>query len=127
MKEYQVKVYANRTEWSLNGKLHREDGPAVESSGGTKEWWLNGVRHRKDGPAIEYADGTKEWWLNGKLHREDGPAVEWADGDKYWWLNGKLHSEEDWKKEVAKFKCPCSCDDKVVIIDGKKYKLVAMS
>ena len=34
---------------------------------GTKEWYLNGKLHREDGPAIEYADGGKEWYLNGKL------------------------------------------------------------
>ena len=56
---------------------------------GTKMWWLNGKLHREDGPAIEYADGTKEWWLNGKLHRTDGPAVEYADGTKKWYLNGE--------------------------------------
>ena len=66
--EYKVKVYAD----------------------GHKEWYLNGKRHREDGPAIEYADGTKCWYLNGKLHREDGPAVEYSNGDKHWYLNDKL-------------------------------------
>ena len=33
---------------------------------GTKEWWLNGKLHREDGPAIEYANGNKEWCLNGQ-------------------------------------------------------------
>jgi hypothetical protein len=61
MIEYTVKVYAD----------------------GSKEWWLNGKRHREDGPAVEHADGYKSWWLKGKRHREDGPAVEYADGDKY--------------------------------------------
>ena len=28
---------------------------------------INGKRHREDGPALEFADGTKEWYLNGKL------------------------------------------------------------
>ena len=28
--------------WYLNGKRHREDGPAIESSSGTKYWCLNG-------------------------------------------------------------------------------------
>jgi len=32
---------------------------------GTKVWWLNGKLHREDGPAIEWSNGTKEWWLNG--------------------------------------------------------------
>ena len=50
MIEYTVKVYKN----------------------GSKEWYLNGKRHREDGPALELADGRKEWWLNGMCHRENG-------------------------------------------------------
>jgi hypothetical protein len=80
--------------WSLNGVRHREDGPAVEYTSGTKEWWLNGVLHREDGPAFEYVSGNKEWWLNGDLHREDGPAVEYANGGKQWYLDGKRHRED---------------------------------
>jgi hypothetical protein len=75
MIEYTVKVYAD----------------------GSKEWWLNGKRHREDGPAVEHADGYKSWWLKGKRHREDGPAVEYADGDKEWWLNGNPMTEEGHK------------------------------
>jgi len=42
MIEYTVKVYANGTKfWYLNGKLHREDGPATEYADGTKHWYLN--------------------------------------------------------------------------------------
>lgn len=39
--------------------------------------WINsdGKLHRDDGPAIEHINGTKEWYINGELHREDGPAV----------------------------------------------------
>jgi hypothetical protein len=44
MIEYTVKVYPN----------------------GTKYWYLNGKRHREDGPAVEWADGTKCWYLNGE-------------------------------------------------------------
>ena len=33
---------------------------------GTKRWYLNGKLHREDGPAVEEADGTKEYYLNGK-------------------------------------------------------------
>ena len=61
---------------------------------GTKEWYLNGKLHREDGPAVEYSDGSKQWYLNGKLHREDGPAAEYPDGTKYWWFNDKrIHPE----------------------------------
>ena len=42
MIKYEVKVYAN----------------------GDKYWYLNGKRHREDGPAVEFADGSKWWYLN---------------------------------------------------------------
>jgi len=68
---YQVEVNEAGTFWRLNGKLHREDGPAIEWSDGHKEWWLNGKRHREDGPAVEFADGAKFWYLNGKQYTEE--------------------------------------------------------
>ena len=61
-----MKEYRNK-----HGNLHREDGPAYETSGGTKEWYMNGQRHRLDGPAVEYADGTKYWYLDGELVYDD--------------------------------------------------------
>jgi len=43
MTTYNVKVYNNRTEWfNLEGKLHREDGPASENANGDKSYYLNG-------------------------------------------------------------------------------------
>jgi hypothetical protein len=40
--KYEVRVYADgRKCWFLNGKRHREDGPAVEASTGYKAWYLN--------------------------------------------------------------------------------------
>jgi len=60
------------------------------------QWLLNGKYHREDGPAIEYPDGSKTWWLNGRLHREDGPAAEWANGYKEWYLNDKQYTEEEY-------------------------------
>ena len=50
----------------LNGKLHCEDGPAIQWSDGCKEWWINGKRHREDGPALIYCFDCMEWWLFGK-------------------------------------------------------------
>ena len=69
---------------------------------GTKEWWLNGKLHREDGPAYESYDGTKEWWLNGKLHREDGPAIEYSSGTKVWYLNGSEVTKEQHAKRTSK-------------------------
>ena len=49
MIEYRVKVWAN----------------------GDKSWWLNGKMHREDGPAYEGADGSKFWYLNGEEVTEE--------------------------------------------------------
>jgi hypothetical protein len=64
-------------------------------------WWLNGKRHREDGPAVIWADGTQAWRLNDKLHRTDGPAVILADGTQVWWLNGKEYTESEWKNAIG--------------------------
>jgi len=85
---------------------------------GYKEWYLNGKLHREDGPAFEYADGSKFWYINGKLHREDGPACEYANGDKEWWINGIKMSEQEFNLKTK------SCAGKIVEIDGKKYRLI---
>jgi len=63
---YTVKVSEDKTEWYLNDKRHREDGPAVEYKDGYKAWFLNGKRHREDSPAVEYGNSYKAWFLNGK-------------------------------------------------------------
>ena len=98
MKEYRVKVYDYKTEWfNLEGKLHREDGPAVE-----------------------YASGTNAWYINGQLHREDGPAVEWNNGTKSWYLNGINLTKKEFKQRMNS----TSCSGKIVEIDGKKYILI---
>ena len=122
--KYEVRVYENGDkEWYLNGKCHREDGPAIERANGNKFWYLNGELHREDGPAKEYANGDKSWYKEGKLHREDGPAVEPANGDKYWYLNDKEYSEAEFKKKIAK----SPCEGKIVEIDGKKYTLTSLT
>ena len=87
--------------WYINGKWHREDGPAVEWANGNKCWYIRGKLHRKDGPAAECADGTKYWYINGKCHREDGPAIEYANGDKHWYIQGNKYPDaQQWAKAV---------------------------
>ena len=84
---------------------------------GTKCWYLNGKLHREDGPAVEWSDGTKRWYRNGKLHREDGPACEFADGTKRWYIDGLALAEEGFNNKNK------TCNGKIVTIDGKQYKL----
>jgi len=68
---------------------------------GSREWHLNGKLHREDGPAIEYGNGGKVWYLDGKPHREDGPAVELSSGGKFWYLNGEELTEEEHRKATS--------------------------
>jgi hypothetical protein len=81
-------------EWYRDGKLHRDDGPAIEYADGSKEWWHDDKLDRDDGPAIEQPNSIKKWYRNGNLHRDDGPAVENSDGSKEWWRAGKWLTEE---------------------------------
>lgn len=76
------------SQYTLNGKLHRIDGPAIEWSCGDKEWFFNHKLHREDGPACEYVSGYKAWYKHGKRHRIDGPAIEHINGDKCYYVNG---------------------------------------
>lgn len=73
---------------------------------GTKFWYLppHGIYylHREDGPAIESTKGYREWWLNNELHRIDGPAVQHIDGKEEWWVSGKKFDTKevkDWIKQ----------------------------
>jgi len=88
------------------------------SKAGDKSWCLNGKLHREDGPAMEYSNGDKSWYTNGKLHRLDGPAVEWDGGINFWYLNDKRITEEQHKIATAP---KSSCSGKEVVIDGITY------
>ncbi len=70
-----------------SGKLHREDGPAVESISGCKSryksWYKNGKLHREDGPAIEYNDGYRSWYVNGEHYTE----IAYEEALKVWKMN----------------------------------------
>jgi len=81
-------------EYKVDGKLHREDGPALITDDGYQSWYKNGKWHRADGPACIWPDGTQQWCRNGKLHRENDPAHIGADGKQYWYKNGKCHRED---------------------------------
>jgi hypothetical protein len=72
----------------LNGKLHREDGPAIEYADGDKYWYINGELRRQC-----YHNGTVRYFENGQFHREDGPAVEFADGTKFWYIEGVSYNK----------------------------------
>ena len=105
--KYRVEVNAagTRRYYNAAGQLHREDGPAIVFSSGSREWYRNGLQHREDGPATVWSDGGKEWYINGQLHREDGPAIVHANGAQEWWINGtEYNSAEDFYSTLVKTK-----------------------
>ena len=63
-----------------------KNGLIVEHN--VKRWYKDGKLHREDGPAVELTDGYKGWYKDNQYHREDGPAIEWPSGVKSWWFNG---------------------------------------
>jgi hypothetical protein len=78
-----IAEYENRTEYrNEQGKLHRENGPAVLYKNGTVFYYKNGLIHREDGPAIMFADGERHYYINGSIHNENGPAIIFANGKK---------------------------------------------
>jgi hypothetical protein len=77
---------------------------------GSKYWMLpNGILHREDGPAVETSNGVKFWYINGLMHREDGPGIETSDVccTLYWAANGIEYTEQEhmikfnWKSKLT--------------------------
>jgi hypothetical protein len=96
--------------WKLDGKLHNENGPAVEFADGTKCWFIHDKCHRfeidpRTGlslPAIEWSDGSKDWYRYGKFHRDELdpetglslPSTTYPDGLMYWYRHHIRHCED---------------------------------
>jgi hypothetical protein len=76
------------------GRLHREDGPALIHANGSYKWYRHGQRHREDGPACVYVNGTRKWYLDGLRHRDGGPAATYPDGRRIWFIDGELIRRE---------------------------------
>ena len=87
-----------RVVWTLRGYR------IVERYNGTLNWFKDGKLHRDDGPAIVQANGTLAWAHRGELHRTDDPAVVFSNGDVDWYLHGekldKSHIAEGLKTGV---------------------------
>ena len=79
-KKYEVRVYdSGTTHWKLNGKMHRENGPALIVCGTANDfisYYINDRLHRLDGPAIEYANGQNVWYLYGKWISKKNHAIK---------------------------------------------------
>ncbi len=101
-----------REHWH-RGRLHREDGPAIEFAGTALRlrlpfgdlrlagpadlWFRRGRLHREGEPAVRDAKGSALWFTDGRVHREGGPAVEDVDdeGTNLWWFREGTHHRDD--------------------------------
>nr|QBK85436.1 MAG: hypothetical protein LCMAC101_00230 [Marseillevirus LCMAC101] len=83
--------------WYRHGKNYREDNqPTMVNSNGQMEWYdLEGKLHRDKGPARIFPDDCFEWYQHGNIHRDecDYPASICVNGGRRWYRNGKLHRE----------------------------------
>jgi hypothetical protein len=43
----------------------------IDTYDGSRDWYFNGKLHREDGPAIEWTNGEKLWYTNGELRGEE--------------------------------------------------------
>ena len=98
-------VYQNE-----QGKLHREDGPALIKFKHNidenkpkeivyEEWYKHGYKHREDGPAyVNHVNGIKIWYIDGNVWRLDGPAYVSPNEVRYYWDNKEMSKEEYEKK-----------------------------
>jgi hypothetical protein len=83
--------------WTVDGKLHRTDGPAIIRANGNEHWYCCNLLHRIDGPALVFTNGYEAWWLHGKRHSEVAPAVFHSGlGLQEWFLHGVNLSLNDW-------------------------------
>lgn len=94
------------TRYTLCGKLHRENGPAlieIDKDMKTESHYKHGLLHREDGPAVISYRGEEvfmeEWYRKGKFHRENGPAIVYRDScnnssGEAWYRKGKMHRED---------------------------------
>jgi len=69
--KYEVHVHPNGAKhWFLNGNLHREDGPAIESPDGEKYWYLEGEELTEE--EFNARVNTKNSSCSGKVVEIDG-------------------------------------------------------
>ena len=63
--------------WYKDDKLHREDDlPAIIWADSSKFWAINGKCHRENGPADMHVDGKIYWYLNGDAHFFDDWCIK---------------------------------------------------
>lgn len=73
---------------------------------GIEFWYKDGKLHRDDRPAVEMVDPGfsltyEEWWQEGQLHRVNGPAIICANSKKWWYKGEPVNTEEDVRRYIT--------------------------
>lgn len=73
---------------------------------GTNIYINDGQLHRDDGPALETSDGISYYFYDGQLHRENGPAICSPDPDQcHWYTHGiRVPSKERTRSLVSELR-----------------------
>ena len=106
--------FDNGAEYTLNGNLHREDGPAMELSNGDREWWNNGFL--VEAPVSHVPEEKRKTESEDLIYKSplepgqkyllcDFPAAEHV-------LDYDFMTEFAKTRDLAQFKCPY-CQTKV--------------
>lgn len=61
---------------SMNGYHRGNDFPAYIQNDGTQLWYLNGKLHRENNPAVIRSNGIVEWFQHGR------PGILWKSNVK---------------------------------------------
>jgi len=65
----------------------------IETEHGSRYHYVDGKLHKEDGPAAILTNGTVIYYNRGKKHRNDGPAVIYKYGSGYYYCLGKKAPE----------------------------------
>ena len=71
--------------WTLVRKMNKPECKTYPD--GTKEWRLSGKIHREDGPAIEWKSGNKYWYLNNKEVHPETIVDLWLSRGVFCWYD----------------------------------------
>lgn len=64
------------------------------------EYYLDGKKHREDGPAVEWENGDCAYMIHGRYHRKDGPAFYYPNSKfvpgciKYFYAGEEVSPED---------------------------------
>lgn len=65
-----VNLFGDQFWYDSMGRYHRDGAPAIINADGSVAWYKHGKLHREDGPAVEFSSGNGAtlWYLNNRRY-----------------------------------------------------------